>query len=197
MPHDPEDTRRRIVDAANRLFYGQGIRPVSMDEVAEAASVTKRTLYYHFASKEALVVAYLEHRSTRQQAGRAGSASLGSGGAMARLMAFFDSLEAQFTRGGHFRGCAFINAVAELADSEPARLVAATHKEGTRAWFEALLRELAVGAPQQLSEQLLLLADGALAAWLVRRDAGAATSARDAARVLVLAAMTNEEEVSR
>ena len=43
-------TRERIVTAAGKLFYGEGIRAVSMDAVAEKAGVTKRTLYYHFTS---------------------------------------------------------------------------------------------------------------------------------------------------
>ena len=37
-------TRERIVPAASKLFYGQGIRAVSVDAVAEKAGLTKRTL---------------------------------------------------------------------------------------------------------------------------------------------------------
>ena len=53
-------TRDRILDAANRLFYAEGIRAVSLDTIAEKAGVTKKTLYYHFASKEELLEACLD-----------------------------------------------------------------------------------------------------------------------------------------
>ncbi len=55
-------TRERIISAAAKLFYNEGIRSVSVDAVAEEAGVTKRTLYYHFASKDDLIGAYLEAR---------------------------------------------------------------------------------------------------------------------------------------
>ena len=55
-------TRERIISAANALFYNDGIRGVSVDAVAAKAGVTKRTLYYHFKSKDDLVAAYLAAR---------------------------------------------------------------------------------------------------------------------------------------
>ena len=55
-------TRERILSAAAKLFYGEGIRAVSVDAVAAKAGVTKRTLYYHFTSKDDLVAAYLAAR---------------------------------------------------------------------------------------------------------------------------------------
>ncbi len=55
-------TRDRLVAAASTLFYQQGIRAVGVDAIAAKAGVTKRTLYYHFASKDELVAAYLAVR---------------------------------------------------------------------------------------------------------------------------------------
>ncbi len=62
MPRHGDKTREHIVAAATRLFYGEGIRAVSMDAVADKAGVTKKTLYYHFASKDELVAATIEAR---------------------------------------------------------------------------------------------------------------------------------------
>ncbi len=45
-----------------QLFYGEGVRSVSIDAVVEKAGGTKRTIYYHFSSKGELVVAYLDDR---------------------------------------------------------------------------------------------------------------------------------------
>lgn len=55
-------TRDRIIEAAGKLFHAEGIRAVSVDAVAEKAGLTKRTLYYHFRSKDDLIAAYLETR---------------------------------------------------------------------------------------------------------------------------------------
>jgi len=183
-PRNPADTRGRILAAATRLFYRQGIRAVPMDGVAEEAGVTKRTLYYHFDSKDDLVVAYLRHVSDRVRGAHLDAATRRGHGPRERLLAVFDDLEERFQH-EKFRGCPFINAAAELADSEPARAAAATHKEGVRKWFEGSLVELGVPDPEALSEQLMLLTDGAISTWLVRRDPRAARWARAAAAVLI------------
>ena len=60
MPRSSERTRQRILDAAYVLFRRKGYTRVSMDEIAAATTVTKRTLYYHFTSKDALLAAVLE-----------------------------------------------------------------------------------------------------------------------------------------
>src|ERR1700761_2273096 len=57
-----DPTRDRIIAAATSLFYAEGIRAVSVDAVADKAGLTKRTLYYHFKSKDDLVAAYLAAR---------------------------------------------------------------------------------------------------------------------------------------
>ena len=54
--------RERILKAASYLFYLEGIRAISVDAIAERAGVTKKTLYYHFASKDDLIAAYLDQR---------------------------------------------------------------------------------------------------------------------------------------
>lgn len=187
-PRDPEQTRARILEAAGQLFYRDGIRPVAMDAVAETAGVTKRTLYYHFDSKDELVVAYLRHIGERLDASLARAMSRRGGSAMDRLLGLFEDLEVRFGR-DEFRGCPFVNAAAELTESAPARAEAATYKERMRAWFENMVRELGARDPVALSEQLAILLDGAIAIWLVRRDPRAAARAREAALVLLQSAI--------
>lgn len=53
--------REHILETARRLFFSRGIRAVSMDDVAREAGVSKKTVYAHFPSKEALVRALAEH----------------------------------------------------------------------------------------------------------------------------------------
>src|SRR5882672_533653 len=52
----------RILETADRLFYGQGIRAMGVDTIAAEIGISKRTLYNHFPSKDALIVAYLQRR---------------------------------------------------------------------------------------------------------------------------------------
>jgi hypothetical protein len=91
--------------------------------------------------------------------------------------------------GPGFRGCAFVNAVAELKDPRHAASeIAATFKEQRRLWFRELLTRLDVADPEGLATQLMLLVDGAIAAALVRNDPGMARAAKEAANTLLMAA---------
>jgi AcrR family transcriptional regulator len=62
MPRSAAVTRKRILDAAYGEFRRKGYARVGVDEIAAAAKVTKRTLYYHFDSKDALLAAVLERQ---------------------------------------------------------------------------------------------------------------------------------------
>lgn len=95
----------------------------------------------------------------------------------------FDRLERTFASRG-FRGCPFVNAVAELGD-HPARSIAKDFKESRRVWFREKLTELGARDPDALATQLSLLVDGAIAAALVRGDPTMAGAARAAARTLL------------
>jgi AcrR family transcriptional regulator len=169
----------RILETADRLFYGQGT-VIGVDTIAAEAGISKRTLYNHFPSKDALIVAYLQRRLRAIPTTDAPPAQ--------QILEDFDRLERAFGWEG-FRGCAFVNAVAELKNPQhAANAVALQFKELRRQWFRALLERGGVPDPDGLSLQLLLLVDGAIAAALVRKDPTVARAAREAARVLLQAA---------
>jgi hypothetical protein len=105
-----------------------------------------------------------------------------------QILEDFDRLERSFAREG-FRGCAFVNAVAELKERRhAANRIALAFKEQRRTWFRDLLVRLRVADPERLATQLMLLVDGAIAAALVRGDPTMARAARDAACILLAAA---------
>src|SRR5262245_29799157 len=60
--------RERLLDAADALFYGEGICSVGVDRVLKEADVARASLYTTFGSKDELVRAYLQGRSDRWQA---------------------------------------------------------------------------------------------------------------------------------
>ena len=174
------EMRERILETADRLFYGQGIRAVGVDPVAAEIGISNRTLYNYFPSKDELIVAYLSRRLR--------PAPPSDLPPVQQILGNFERLERTFAT-GVFRGCPFVNAVAEL--KEPAHAtnkIALAFKEQRRLWFRDLLARLEVDDPDTLAMQLQILADGAIATALVRGDPKVARTAADAARVLLKAA---------
>lgn len=177
----PDHPAARILAAADKLFYRQGIRAVGVDALAAAAGVSKRTLYNHFPSKDALIAAYLTARFRHIAPSDAP--------AREQILGAFDRLE-RILADGSFRGCPYVNAVCELGDpAHPAAGIALQFKEERRLWYRALLERLGVKDAEGLATQLQILAEGAIAAALVRNDPALARSARAAAEVLLDAAL--------
>jgi AcrR family transcriptional regulator len=170
----------RILETADRLFYRRGIHAVGVDMVAAEIGISKRTLYNHFPSKDALVLAYLGRRFWRHRPSDAPP--------IEQILGDFDRLE-RFFGSDEFRGCPFVNAVAELgAPGHAATQVAIEFKEQRRLWFKDLAERLGVADPDGLATQLQLLVEGAIATALVRGDPKIARSAREAAKVLIQSA---------
>lgn len=151
---------RRILDVGSALFYEQGIHAVGVDTIATESGVTKPVLYTNFGSKDGLVVAYLLNRHRwwwdllEEEVERATSP---------RALAFFDVYAAD--HGNSRRGCAFLNAAAELPDDHPAHEVIRYHKHSICDRLEELVAEDA--APEVdhrlLANHLFLLLEGAFA----------------------------------
>src|SRR6266567_3988219 len=112
---DKLDSRQRILDTAAELFYREGVRGVGVDRIAAESGLAKMTLYYHFKSKDELVVAWLRRRDEEWMSWLK-SAVEGRDGT--GLLAVFEALREWFET-PDFRGCAFINAHAELGWSSP------------------------------------------------------------------------------
>jgi AcrR family transcriptional regulator len=187
MP-DPEKPtmKERILETADRLFYLQGIRAIGVDTVAAEIGISKRTLYNHFPSKDALISAYLERRFRPIPPSDKPPAE--------QILRTFDRLERGFADKG-FRGCPFVNAVTELGTGDVVvKKIAIAFKESRRVWFRDLLQRLEVANAEGLATQLTLLVDGAIAQDLVRNDPSMARAAGDAARVLLASAGINVEK---
>jgi AcrR family transcriptional regulator len=166
-----------IAATAAELFYERGIANVGVDAIADRAQVTKRTLYRHFASKDALVAASLQHGPFVRFPP--------AGEPQARIIAAFDDL-VRFVNEPAYRGCPYINAGAELSRNDhPAHAIVERQTARRRAWFERRLRELHVSGAELLAEQLDVLFDGALANATKRRNALPALAARSAAQTLL------------
>jgi AcrR family transcriptional regulator len=174
---------RRLLDAANELFYAEGVQTVGIDRIIERAGVAKASLYNTFGSKEALVRGYLEerHAGTTDRLSAAISAAKTP---RERILAVFNAQATLFTE-PDFRGCAFVTATAEA----PRGGLVEQAADDYRAWILAMFRELASAAGArdagQLAEQLQLVYDGAGLGARMDRRPDIAVAARAAAVALM------------
>jgi AcrR family transcriptional regulator len=179
--------RDRLLASADELFYEEGVQTVGIDRIIEHAGVAKASLYKAFGSKDELIRAYLEGRHQRRRAIiLAALATIDD--PREKLLAVFDQLGLVFQVPG-FHGCAFANASAEARPGSGAVLAAGAYRDWVRSLFIDLA--MAVGAPEpaKLARQLHLLYDGASQSARMDRDLDAAAAAREAAEVLVDAAL--------
>ncbi len=152
---------------------------MGVDAVAAEAGISKRSLYDTFPSKDALVAAYLRQRMQPPSATDQPPAQ--------QVLALFDQLQARFAK-DDFRGCAFVNAVTELADDcATARAIARQFKEARRQHIVSLLRQAGAADADTLGSHVALLIEGAIASMLVANDPAVAAQARDAAAILMRA----------
>jgi AcrR family transcriptional regulator len=180
------EMKERILQTADRLFYLRGIRAIGVDTIAAEIGISKRTLYNHFPSKHELIAAYLKRRFV--------VASPSEKPPVGQILGYFDALERRFCA-KDFRGCPFVNAVAELGSEDRAvKKIAVAFKEARRLWFRDLLKQLDVADPEALSTQLVLLVDGSIAQDLVRDDPAMARAAKAAATVLLKDAGVQADE---
>lgn len=179
LKQDEEITRTKILEVIDRLFYRQGIRAVGVDTIVAELGISKKTLYRHFRSKSDMIEAYLRGRfrpfpkDTDKPPAE-------------QILSNFAWLERSLSSKKEYRGCAYLNALAELGEDErESRNLAAQFKESRRLWFRDLLSKLAVDDPDTLATQLSLLVDGAYSAMLTRKDSSSTQAAIAAARVLL------------
>ena len=186
MPRSGADTHRRILQSAHKLFRRKGYARISMDEIASATRVTKRTLYQHFESKDALLSAVLEqHHELALAAFQTFSAGL-NGTANEIIDSLFEALGDWANTPG-WAGSGFTRLAIELADlpGHPARTISRRHKTIHEAQLAKLFEKAKASKPQELAREVTLLSEGAMLMMLVHRDRNYAIAAAKAANKLV------------
>jgi AcrR family transcriptional regulator len=171
----------QILAAASRLFFTQGYSQTGINQLIDESGVAKRTFYRHFASKEALGVAYLDRGAEQWLAGLAAAASGGTP-PFERVRALFRFLE-DFALETAFRGCGMLNMAAEFADAgSEMRARVSAHKTKQRQLLRALL---APEVDAHTADAVHVLVEGAIAAASGHLDVWPIRSALRAAQKLI------------
>ena len=183
-----ETAREQILAAAEGLYYRKGYAAVGMDELRAASGVSLRRLYSLFPAKTDIVTAVLDRKHAEWERGLTDAVAHAGADPRDRLLAVYGYLEDWFCA-DDFRGCAFINAFGELGGTNPevAEIVRA-HKASFQTYMAGLVVD--AGAPASLAAQLSILAEGAQSTAAISGDSRVAAQARDAADVLISAAVT-------
>ncbi len=178
MSSEAKHSRDDLLSRVGDIFYANGTYLVGMAELIKHLRTTRVTFYRHFASKEDMIVAYLQQRdaAVRNQLAQAIGGRTGPEAALD----VFTNLE-QKTSAENFRGCAFFLAAIENPQSAKIQSAARAHKNFLKNFFLGLMQK----PDEALAEQLLLLYEGALASSALRREAGAAATARSIAAHLL------------
>jgi AcrR family transcriptional regulator len=176
---DPESGRERVMRAAYGLFSRQGTRTVGVDAVISEARVAKMTLYRNFASKDDLILAFLERRETLWTMGWVRAESQRRGDTpVQRLLAIFEIFGEWFAQ-PDFEGCSFITTLLEVTDRDSAvRQASVQHLANIRSYLCELATQAGVADPDSFARQWHILMKGSIIAG-AEGDTQAATWARE------------------
>ncbi|MGH8418635.1 MAG: TetR/AcrR family transcriptional regulator [Pseudomonas sp.] len=188
-PRDFSANHQRLIDAASALFFRDGINATGIAAVAEFAGVSKMTLYAHFASKDELIVAFLDKRNERWDAAVQQTLASNESPA-AQLLGLFD-LHQQWLREGGWRGCPYVNSAAEFPDrTHPVRLAVDRHKRGVKRHLLDLAEAAGLSNPQTLVRRIFMLLEGAFLTGALENDDSVFLIAKDLAAELITAAQS-------
>lgn len=186
MPRSAQRTREKILDSAYRLFRLKGYSRVSIDEIAAATPITKRSLYYHFKSKDELLACMLHAQAELALTAFKTFGDRLSGSPAAIIDVFFGDLAAWSTQ-PRWPGSGFTRLVVELADlpGHPARLIARRHKALLENHLADVLKRAGVSRSRQRAGEIWMLCEGAMVMMLIHGERRYATTAAQAAKVLL------------
>lgn len=163
------------------LFHRNGIHRTGVELIAEHAHVSKRTLYQHFPSKDALVAEYLRDVIRTGGARPARNLAAAGGAPRDRLLSVFD-----VTSTGRFRGCPFHNASVEAADEmDEVQRIVRDYKEEFTDRLTVLAAEAGATDPAALGRRLTVVLEGATALAASMNDTAPLADAKEIARLLI------------
>ena len=180
-----ESGRERVLETAYKLFSQHGTRAVGVDRIIAESGVAKMTLYRNFASKDDLILAFLELREERWTRGWLQDTVQERAATPAqRQLAIFDGFGEWYAR-DDYEGCSFINVMLELDDpGSPVRRESVRQLSEIRGFISALAQEAGVQDADAFARQWHILMKGCIVA-AAEGDRQAGTRARELGTLLL------------
>ncbi len=177
--------RERILAVGYELFSRRGVRDVGVNELITRSGVAKASFYRHFASKDELVLAFLERRDRQWTVDAiVGEARRRADTPEQQLLAIFDVFADWFAR-DDFEACSFINILLETGDRRnPIGAATTMHLENIRSVVRALAEEAKLREPEAFAHSWHILMKGSIVA-AGEGDTEAAKRAQKMARLLI------------
>jgi AcrR family transcriptional regulator len=187
MPRDAQQTHRRILDVAYRMFRRKGFVRVNVDEIAAASRITKRTLYSHFRSKDELLAAALQLQIELMEGSKEDLTNQMAGSSPAQIVESWFAALHRWSSGPRWPGSGFTRVAMELADlpGHPARALARRHKGIMISELAKKLADAGVKSAVERAREIWVLTEGAMVMILIQGDASFAVTAAEAAKRLV------------
>jgi AcrR family transcriptional regulator len=183
-PHEASG-RERVLATAYDLFSRHGTRAVGVDRIIAESGVAKMTLYRNFASKDELILAFLERREELwTRAWLQSEVEVRAATPAGCLLAIFDVFGEWFALDG-FEGCSFINVMLEVVEPESqVRTAAVRHLAAIRALLADLAAAAGAADADAFARQWHILMKGSIVA-AAEGDAQAATRAQELGTLLL------------
>lgn len=157
--------RDRLLCAAAKRFYSDGVHATGIDAIVAEAGVAKKSLYNNFDSKADLVGAYIGARHEEWlnlYRARLAGADAATDRVLAVFDAYIDHANSEYVNG--FRGCGLLNAAAEFPVGSAEREAVRHHKEQVEALLaDALSAITHEDSARELAEHFSFLLEGAVA----------------------------------
>lgn len=177
--------RERLIETASDLFYQNGYNNTGINEVIEKAKVAKASLYTHFKTKDALCLAYLNHKEA-QFYNKLNIFLNGKQKGKVKVVALFDYLR-ELYREPDFKGGWNQNILAEIPKGNTIiKDEIFKHKSKLRNYILDLVsKNLDVKYPDKLASKLYLLFEGALVESYLQQDSWPIKDAKEIAMQII------------
>lgn len=179
-----QSAEERILNAAEELFYNEGIQSVGIDRIVKESNVALNTMYKYFASKDKLVESYLKDRDIKWMSWLNNFMNK-EDKPINKILSIFDALEQWFNE-DKYRGCAFINASGELGSTKPFIYdISKAHKENLYNKILQILTATNIEHGEKTAKKIMILIEGAIVQSYVTGEKEAATNAKEIAESLL------------
>jgi AcrR family transcriptional regulator len=185
MMEKRETAKERILQVAADLFYQEGIRAVGIDRIIAESGVAKASIYRNFATKDDIVVAFLEERYQRNLNRIEEARSQHADNPIEQFRYLFLNMATRLKQ-HDFRGCPFMNTTVEFPDPEHLNhKTAIAFRQNLWNHVTQMASEAGAKNPEGLSAQLELLYSGAIMNAYIQKSAYNADHFYNAAILLI------------